>query len=221
METWWPLDLKTWIAMAAIGFGILFAIWASFVGLYLLPRGYGRRQVFVGIAATVVAAFACMVSGIVAIVDDQPPQIYVALLFLGSLFYCVPLSLVPTFEVCYNLDQTRIREGAKCNYPKWLIARFGWRGIVALPNDWRPHGRFGKWRKLVIVVHGAIGLIVLVWGLWNVLNGAQIFDDDEWMMIFLIGFIFSFSSFDAWFMFPGTSKTDEQKRLAAEELRRS
>lgn len=219
METWWPSGLNTWIAIFGIGLGILFVM-GSLVGVYMMSRGYGRRWVLGGIAAIAVTGFASMVVGIVAIFDYQPPWIYLPLLMLGSLFYCVPLSLFPLYDVCYHIVLTKIGEGAKCYYPKWSMASAEWRTIVALPNDWRPHGRFGRWRKPVIGVHGAIGLIILILGIWNLIFGTEMFGYDEWAMIMAIGFTFSYSSLQAW-GFPRTSKAHEQIRLAAEELRRS
>jgi len=223
MEAWWSSEFENWIGIFGAGLGVFFGILGSIVGAYLVPRGYGRRWVLGGITTIVITAFTVMVAGMVAIVDNQPPRIYLVLLMFGSIFYCVPFSLFPSLDVSYHIVLKKIGEGAGCFYPKWSMASAGWRTIVALPNDWRPHGRFGKWRKPVIGLHGTVGLIVLVWSIWLLVFGSEKFDDDEWFMILTIGFTFCYSSLQAWkmFPFPGTSKVHEQIRLAAEELRRS
>ena len=219
MEIWWAVDQAFWWGVVGGGLGTVLGVGGAIVGGYLLPRGRGYRGVVVGLVAVGIGGLLGAVAGVAAIADDQPFVVYYPLLLLGCIAYWVAVGLLPQIDMAYRVVLANGGTGARLEPPGRPPAV---RPTAPLLDDWRPQGRYGKWVRPLIAGHALAGSIILVWGAWRFLIGAE---SEGWLPGMMIGVGFLTSAGHLWMVkalgIRGFAKPGEQQRLAAEELRRS
>ena len=232
METWWPVDQGFWWGVVGGGLGTVFGVGGAIVCGYLLPLGRGHRGVLIGMVAVGIGGLLCAAVGVAAIIDGQPYGVYYPLLLIGCATYWGIVFVIPVIDISYRTVLANRPTGTQFEARRWfpaiaslnLLHPMWWCSpALRLRDDWCPQGRYGKSVNRLIAAHVAIGSIILVWGIWRFLIGAGF---EEGFPGVFIGGGFLFSAGELWFLkaltvWWSSTRTHEQQRLAAEELRRS
>ena len=217
METWWPDDPFVGAVWCVIGGGLgtVLGVGGPIVGGYLVLRGRCRRGVLIALIAVGTVGLLCAAAGVAAIVDGQPYGVYYPLLVVGCGLYWVAIPLVPAIDMAYRAVLANRPGGVNLLHPMW------WSSAL-IREDWRPQGRYGRWVNPLITVHTLVGSVILIWGVWRFLAGAGFEEGFPGVFVgggflFLAGELWLIKALTLWW----SSRTNEQQRLAAEELRRS
>lgn len=173
------------------------------------------RGVLIALIAVGTVGLLCGAVGVAAIIDGQPYGIYYPLLVVGFGLYWLAIPLIAAIDMAYRAVLANRPGGVNLLHPMW------WSSAV-IREDWRPQGRYGRWVNPLNAVHALVGSVILIWGVWRFLVGAGF---EEGFPGVFVGGGFLLSAGELWLIKALTlwwsSRTNEQQRLAAEELRRS
>lgn len=214
MDPWWTAQQVGPLSGICGAIGGLMGGFAGVLNTYLVPHARGRRTVVAVMTATATVGLALLAVGAAAEIAGQPFHVYQMPLLMGAVLYCSDVTPLPGILSRFRVAEAMQRAGLRPNVwgdraPEVVTA--------ALDKAWNVPGNLHRMCGGLVRAHLAVGATILVFGLallWGSSGNSGVGPT-------VIGACMLACAGMLWISRRRHGPGMEDRRLAAEELRRS